>query len=420
RPVLAYYRPGRPVAGLTHSRADGAPVATYYDRHGVLQTAAPGALRDDAWLYESHTGLYRRCTLLEGARTNVLWDSSNFAAGSAWTGEASFTLEPVASLISGQTAYKHTNDGLVSSRNRAQTRGVLTGQPETFYLVIENVDAASTGWGIFDATASAFVARGSFTWATETAQVIEGTGPVRTMKIADAGPNGGVVYLLAVTGTGTAGDDRLLIVYPTGTGTNTESAIIHHAQYEEAYVPSSPIVTPSAAGATRAGDSFVEAFAYAPQEMTLYFKFFELGTAILADGARIFNVGSAAGSAPRLYLDVTSAGRYRLFHHQDVGTRSSEMGTSTSFGQTVELRAVLYRDGSVQLHQSINGAAETSAPRTAALALPAAWSDTALWVNSVGTTRHGLMGLRSYGVSPGTLTLAQCRAAFPEHEGVAA
>ncbi|HEX6937902.1 MAG TPA: hypothetical protein VF158_00720, partial [Longimicrobiales bacterium] len=269
--------------------------ATFFGRDGRARQAAAGRPRVESLDLDGDGVREAGVLLLEAGRGNVLFDSSNFApAGTAWTGEASFTLEPVASLIDGQTAYKHTNLGASSFRSRSQLRGVFTGSPETFYAIIENVDATESALSIFDDATDTHVCRARLVWSTGAASVALGSGSVYAERLAATGPNGGPVWLLAVTAAGTAGNARMAVLYPTGVGTNTQSAIIHHAQYEEAPFHSSPIVTTASAGATRAADGFVQPFGHAPQAMTLYVRFVDLGTGLGGGSQGVFYIGDAA------------------------------------------------------------------------------------------------------------------------------
>src|SRR5690606_29621558 len=132
-----------------------------------------------------------------------------------------------------------------------------------------------TALSLFNATLGTHICRGRLTWDTGQASIAAGAGTVIARKLASAGPNGGPVYRLMVTGTGTAGDQRLIVVYPSGTSQNTQTAIIHHVQHEVGAVATSPIVTTTAA-VTRAADVLTFPWLHAPQAMTGYLRFVEL------------------------------------------------------------------------------------------------------------------------------------------------
>src|SRR5690606_2374959 len=211
-----------------------------------------------------------------------------------------------ASIFQGQTAWRHTNGGAAGSRSRRQSAGQFGSGPQTVYVVAENVNASQTALNIRDATAGVNVCIGQLSWATGEANVQLGTGTVRAEKLADAGPNGGPVYLLAVTATGTPGNDRQILLYPTGTSQNTDTAIIHHVQLEEQPFHTSPIVT-TTAPVTRAADALTFPWPRAPQAMTGYLRFVERGAVAMTGAARVlFQIGSGT-TAPRLFVEAFGA-----------------------------------------------------------------------------------------------------------------
>src|SRR5690606_20419173 len=184
-------------AGGTFSRASS---AWYIDRTGTLREVAPDVPRIE-WLDLDGDGVREMPTvLLEPAATNLLLQSSNVGPDSSpWAGATEFSsITPAASIFSGQTAWRHTNGGLAGARSRRQMAGQFGSGPQTACVIVENVDAAETALSIRDNTAGAHVCLGRLSWATGEASVQLGTGVVRAEKLADAGPNGGPVYLLAV------------------------------------------------------------------------------------------------------------------------------------------------------------------------------------------------------------------------------
>jgi hypothetical protein len=63
----------------------------------------------------------------------------------------------------------------------------------------------------------------------------------------------------------------------------------------------------------------------------------------------------------------------------------------------------------IQIHQTINGAAETSATASAALALPDAWSAAQLWINSSVTAVAGFNKFMNVAVLRGVQSLTTMR-----------
>lgn len=377
--VLFRYHAGW--AGLSHSRAS---TATLIDRTGTLLEVGPDVPRIE-WLDLDGDGVRETPTvLLEPAATNLLLDSCNLpASGSAWGSTSNFTVSPAASIFQGQTAWRHQNLGLAPSVNRSQGVGTFSGQPETASVIVENVDATETALSLFHPTLGTHICRGRLTWATGQASVQSGAGTVRAQKLADAGPNGGPVYRLIVTGTGTAGDQRRIVVYPSGTSQNTQTAIVHHVQHEVGEVATSPIVTTTAA-VTRAADVLTFPWGHAPRPMTGYLRFVERGAVAMTGASRVLLQIGTGTTAPRLFVGAISTGTtYRVSFSTPTSSVASMLPIAPSIGSRVELLWRLHADGSVQIEQSIDGGTPVVAARSSAIGLPAAWSGQVMRLSGV-------------------------------------
>lgn len=148
-----------------------------------------------------------------------------------------------------------------------------------------------------------------------------------------------------------------------------------------ALAPSSYIKTTTAVD-TRTRDQLSFPFTARPQAMTVYVRFVEMGAILLTTIPRIIGQGiNDSNGAGTWLIFVESTGFYAMQHWRN-GIVGSVLTAAPSVGQKVELRGVLNGNGSVQLHQSINGGAETSATASAAKALATVWSDTNLYIGS--------------------------------------
>jgi hypothetical protein len=156
-----------------------------------------------------------------------------------------------------------------------------------------------------------------------------------------------------ITGAGTASAGTPVTFTVTVAGTVT-------------YTP-----TPTSAAVTRGADALTCPNPPAPKALTGYLKFIEGGTVQQAN-ARVFGIMIGANVNPQLYV-YSTGGRYTVLHHNGTGAVTSQAGAAPALGATVELRFLLNADGSVQIGQSINGAAEVVATASAANALAAAW-----------------------------------------------
>jgi hypothetical protein len=142
---------------------------------------------------------------------------------------------------------------------------------------------------------------------------------------------------------------------------------------------------------SRAADALYWNFPVAVQGMIGHLRLVETGSGVL--GATVASIINAAGSGtPNLILYGGGAGSGYILSHTETGTVTSQPSGAANIGDTVDLLPILFSDGSVQLIQSINGAAVTAGGRSAALAFAgSSWSDTKLWLNSQGTIGQGLL-----------------------------
>jgi len=154
-----------------------------------------------------------------------------------------------------------------------------------------------------------------------------------------------------------------------------------------------------------------EYFAY-QQALTLYVEFVENGTLGIASAAVIY-LGNAGNTGARLWIDATGT-FYRVRYHNGTTEVTSTLGTGPTTGQRVRLRATLASTGAVQIHQSINGAAETSASASGTNAIPsnATWSANQLYFNSTGDTNKGANLFVRVRLHHGTWTAAQMQEAW--------
>lgn len=123
--------------------------------------------------------------------------------------------------------------------------------------------------------------------------------------------------------------------------------------------------------------------------MSFLFDFIENGT-LASAGRALWSLTNAAGGTPRLYVSE-SGGKYAAVHQNGAGTVSSTMtGTAPVNGDRVRLRVHLLSTGSIQIWQSINGAAETT-PGASGTQTVNAWASTTLFIlNALGTGNIGI------------------------------
>jgi len=201
-------------------------------------TAAPSRVTGMAYMTREEAQRFEafyRDTLLDGAMSftktdgqwrqrNLLVQSEDFSAG--WVVQNGLTRFDAVSVVEGATASRLQCDSSIGSQGISQEVGVLSGGVETFTIILENVDATVTAFGIRDMTASIWRAFTRLNWSVTT------IGAGGTVAQLGTGPNGGALVRLTVSAAGTGGNIRRLFIYPGDTGLNSTAAIIHTAQLE--------------------------------------------------------------------------------------------------------------------------------------------------------------------------------------------
>lgn len=211
---------------------------------------------------------------------------------------------------------------------------------------------------------------------------MEGTGSIAVA---------GTTATITGAGTASAGTNVTFTVTVAGTVTYTITGSPTLAQAENLPFASSYIPTVGAS-VTRSGDVDQSPFPSTPIPMTFYAKFIELGTAYAGGSARVMEI-SNAGANPRFLLYCPS--NYTIFHNNNVvATQTSQAGAPPALGNTVELRGVLFPDGSVQIGQAINGGAEVLGALSSPAALAPSWNTSVVNMNANGS--GGNQGYAAY------------------------
>lgn len=403
---LFYYRAGNPMPGLTFTRTG---LAWYMDEGGVYQSAAEDIHRVDWSSGEPEL-------LLELAATNDLLDSADVDVGDAnWTqAGGAWTTAVGVSAIAGGVCTEYSNDGVTGSHGVSQGGLTLVSGAVVASAIIEQGDATESSIGLRDATAAGWIARAVYDWSTGVISVVDSsvgsaTG-ARARTLRAVGPNGGKLVRVEVYGVAdNPGNTGSVFLYPTGTSANANNAFVHHMQHEDGSVATSPIVT-SGSAVTRNNETMYATFASAPQAMTVYAQFREIGSA--SDGGfALFQVGSSnGGDEPRLGVFTESAnGRYRAHYETVAGTAQATPAVDVAWDEDGEVIATLSAAGQIAAAVSAGGAAETTGTG-GTLALPAAWADTRVYLNSLGNFNRGLSALRSLKIATGVKSLAEMRA----------
>lgn len=391
------------------------------DRGGVLRIAAIDTPRIE-WTDPVTAGVFDTPTLLlEDARTNLLLRSEEFD-NAAWTKtRATISANADTAPDGTTTADRLVEDATASSTHFASQNITITADSDGAFSV--HAEAGTRTFiciEIVEAAATANFVRRWFNLSTGVVgtSAVGGTGVATRAYIQALGASRYRCTLVGGPRNGaTGGQVRVYVADADNSisynGDGASYAIVWGADFED-NVPfgSSYIKTVGATG-TRNRDQCSFPLYAPPQAETLYTRFIERGS-IHQTQARIWELGVATSLSPRLILE-SNGFFYQMTNAQTAGIVQSTLATGSSIGNLIELRGVLAADGRVQLHQSINGGAETSAAQSAAQALAARWSDQLIWLNSVGTVANtiGFNAFHAPIVVRGAPSLADFRALLP-------
>lgn len=386
-----------------------------------VATAAINVPRDSHYVLNAGSGLYERSLLLEAARTNsCLW--SRDLTNAAWSSTGTGTVTQTATGLDGtpNTATRLTDSDAAAHYTRFQS---VTIPNDSAIHVCRFWVAKDTNVARF--VGLEFAVTGGATPKTQRNHLNTATGA--TLSVASLGGGGSVRVLdagnwwlleITVQNNSTGNTTARPVVYPaiasvigTEAVATTGACSVGNVNLELSVgstVGSSAIFTTTVA-VTRSADSCSVPFPFAPMAMTLYARFFEMGT-ILLTNARYLELSSSADVDPRLIVYMGSP-YISVYHGNGTSSVSASQAVAPAVGDLVEIRAVLNADGSVFLGQSINGAAETVSGTSAALALASAWAANTLWVNSIGASLIGFAAFTQVKVQRGVQTLATMRAA---------
>jgi hypothetical protein len=380
------------------------------NRSGVLHSIGSGILRRRNTVLANDGNSYRTL-LLEGARTNLVLQAEDLT-DAAWT--------DIGTPTEGAT---HTSTGVTLLLLGDDAAGAAEGKSQVISFTGDAVKAVSLfikkgstppGNGseiiIRDTTAAADRLQATVTWA--------GTVPSSTMttgtEIRDPELISDGVYRLHYQTTAvTAANNNQIELYPGRKAVVADTGDVYFGgiMAEDGPSPSS-FITTAAATASRAADSLYYDFFARPQAMTVYIKFVERGSILMTGG--VFYIGGAAvGADPRLQLN-SDGNAYSLRHDNGTDNVVSTMAPAQqpSIDDTVELRCLLYSDGSIDIAQSVNGATEVASNtgRSAVAPLYPAWNAPRLWLNSLGATYAGFNSFIAVKVCAGVQTMNHMRA----------
>ncbi|MDA2936840.1 hypothetical protein MYX75_01070 [Acidobacteria bacterium AH-259-A15] len=376
-----------------------ASTAKYVDSALIVKQAAIDAARDAHFI-----DLGTKTLLLEGQRTNG-WSRSEELNDGAWTkNNSSITTDAIQAPDGATTADK------VVENTANQKHGISRNTP----ALTDNKNSSI----------SFFAKAGERTRLEFETQNKAGTFKSSTFNLS-TGATSGVNHVaariravangfylceivFASASGGTTPNVTIWLINDAGTtfyvGDGSSGLYLWGLQFETDKPFASSYIPTVASAVTRSADKISWPFTLIPQGVTAYVRFVERGN---NGPATIITIANAAEANPRFLIFYQNPD-YRAWHGNGPTTVKTNI-SAASIRDMVELRAVLFPDGAVQLHKSINGGSESSSTKSAALNLASAWSDQLIWVNSVGSSNVGFSAFQSVKVAPGVQSRAFMR-----------
>lgn len=342
--------------------------------------------------------------LLEDARTNLCLQSENF--GTTWAAIGTPTRVAAADTTCGVTLDLIGDDSAAAIEGYSQVIAFTGNGVKAISVFVRQGSSTSSVISLVDTTPSTKLFA-TLTWAAGLPVVTLVTGQAYHGYELCAD---GKVRLLFTSLAVTAANTNVLSVEPAtdavGSVANVGTLYAGGVQAEDGPFPSSYLKT-TAGTLPRSADGLSFPFNALPQALTMYAKIVERGSAqTTVQQSGVAYVGAAAFTDPCFYLGSDTTGRYR---GADFGVFSTA-AAGPAIGSTVELRALLFADGSVQLGQSINAGAEAVAAQSAAHAMGSAFSAPTLYVNALGTGNVGFNAFVALRIAAGAQSLAYMRA----------
>lgn len=352
--VLAFYAPGE--TEYTFSRNSA---ATQRASNGSISSVAANLLRDGNFVLNPATGLYERSTLIEGQRTNVVPNSVAAGTGGAGGLPNGWGFQLGNATLMSLTVTKRTDAAFPGCEvvKVSLTNNDIAGQWANLYFMGQGTSGAAAepaqSWAVSAylrkvSSGNETYAIGHHEWDAAGAYLRPpGTSIHPTSSLARF--SSGAI----TTGASTAFVTPRLTMGNIVAGATVEFELVL-PQGEQAPAASTPILT-SGAAVTRRPD-WLRLKAPAPQPMTIYTRWVEMGTVQQGSYPRVWMMGRAV--APRTdfgLISMNGSGRYSLEHWHNGSVTGAASTSTVKVGDLVEAACRLYEDGSVSMSFCING-----------------------------------------------------------------
>lgn len=348
----------------------------------ILKTAPLDTPRNTHYEYDRASGMYVRTLLLEGAKTNLIAQPEAFDDAAWFPRNLVITPDTIPAPLEGRLACTFTDNSTDAAHDLYDfitlPMGVAAGY--TFY--------AKHGSGIFPVI-TIYTATGIltaiFNTTTGTVDQFADTGTAAFVVDPWMEPLAGGWYRCNVWGSVPEADPLVLLSSAPAASGNTlgatgEVAYIGTGKTMHIFGCNAATGSPTSymPGAFRIADSLTFPIDFGPRALTAYVRGIERGT-IAHNSSGHFTLGSDAYQS-ELVSTLATDGAYFAAHFNGSFPESG-ISPGPEIGDAVELRVFLAEDGSVQLGQSINGAAEVVQVASAALAFDADWDARLLRIN---------------------------------------
>lgn len=405
--TLFRFRGGGSLADATYARAGTA--ATYTSKGpGTITTTATGIARVMFFDLDSDTLRESPAILLEDARTNLVTQSEDI---STWTDVGTpITTGSQADPEGTSTAYKIEDDEAVSVfEGKFHVPTAFTGNAEKVVSTFVKEGTSDKGaFGLFDNTAATWRHRATITWTDGVPALATETG-AGTLFPVEKHRDGWYRVSISATGVLAANTNRFYLYPAFDGGADVGDMHFWGMQAEDAIFPSSYIAT-SGSTQARVIDDLFWPFNAHPQALTVYLRFIELGSALHSTGngaVRIFEIGFdtdriaiIADTSPMYYGQIRAAATSR-----NTGT----LAAVPTRGQLIEHLLTVNASGVVNLSQTVDSAAATSATASTSGALPTSFGETRIYLGTDSGGDSGFAAFLNVAVVRGVQTFARMR-----------
>lgn len=429
-----YWTGGNSLFGETFTRTGA--TGTYVDEDGVLQTAAANIRRTE-WLDLDGDGIRETvAALLEKGTTNEFFPSENLNDGVRWikTALAGITVDQevgpdgqtsldaivedstlgahfVNQAVTGMTAdatYALSGWFIAGTRDFVRLLMEETGTPANFVQAWFDLVTGAVGTTTDNGTGT-FVRAYTEDWTDTVA------GLYRCVLVGSIGNSA-----TAITGSIRMATQDAETSYQ---GDGSSRIFGGYMQLEDAAVVATSYVATTTAAASRDDDLLTATIGFTPADIvaaggaTFYSRWEERGTVFdAAVSARHWQVGDITDGLLLRSNAVNSGDMEAVFAIGAAQKVSNTPAGTFSLKDVIETRVTVEKvSGSwqIQLHYSIDGAAEVSVTAAAIGAnLPAAWGAQTAAINSaVNGTSAGIAAHIAHKFLRGVKTLAECQAA---------